>query len=576
MTAAGVPCVPGYHGPNQDPAFLAAEAQAMGFPVLIKAVKGGGGKGMRIATSASEFPAMLESARSESRSAFGDDAVLVERYIATPRHIEVQVFADGFGNCVALGERDCSVQRRHQKIIEESPAPLLDAGVRRDLWAKARAAALAVGYRGAGTVEFIVDTASGAFFFMEMNTRLQVEHPVTEMVAGVDLVHWQVLVASGQPLPLTQAQIEARLSGHAFEARIYAENPAAGFVPDSGRLLHLQTPTATPTVRIDGGFREGDELTTFYDPMIAKLIVKGETREAALAKLRLALAAYQVAGPSTNIEFLKTLAAHPAFVAGHVETGFIEKHGAELFAARPTPAEVYSQAALAVVLLSERSVPRPASSPPASDPFAALGSGVVGFAAGQHRRCVLLREDSSSSSSTGNSPSKPLTVAVELEQCGRDLYNIAVGDSTFAAVRAVQAETATPGKLKLLGYYAHMRAESTVVQDGDRLFVFQDGRQFRLGLAPPAWLEKLQGGGQDGGDPATARSVVAPMPCRVLKVHVHEGDVVARGQALAVIESMKMETVIRSPRDGVIAKVVHGQGVSVHTLTLTHTHTGQH
>ena len=567
MTAAGVPCVPGYHGPNQDAAFLAAEAQAMGFPVLIKAVKGGGGKGMRIATSASEFPAMLESARSESRSAFGDDAVLVERYIATPRHIEVQVFADGFGNCVALGERDCSVQRRHQKIIEESPAPLLDAGVRRDLWAKARAAALAVGYRGAGTVEFIVDTASGAFFFMEMNTRLQVEHPVTEMVAGVDLVHWQVLVASGQPLPLTQAEVEGRLGGHAFEARIYAENPAAGFVPDSGRLLHLQTPAATPTVRIDGGFRQGDELTTFYDPMIAKLIVKGETREAALAKLRLALAAYEVAGPSTNIEFLKALAAHPAFVAGRVETGFIEKHGAELFATRPTPAEVYSQAALALVLLSERSV-----RPPASDPFAALGSGVVGFAAGQHKRCVLLREDSSS---TGNSPPKPLTIAVELEQCGRDLYNIAVGDSTFAAVRAVQvqAETATPGKLKLLGYYAHMRAESTVVQDGDRLFVFQDGRQFRLGLAPPAWLERLQGGPDGGGDPAAARSVVAPMPCRVLRVHVREGDVVARDQALAVIESMKMETVIRSPRDGVIAKVVHGQGVSVHTPTLTLTHT---
>jgi len=539
MIAAKVPCVPGYHGPNQDPKFLAAQAEEIGFPVLIKAVKGGGGKGMRIATSAAEFPAMLESAKSESRSSFGDDTVLVERYITTPRHIEVQVFADKFGNCVALGERDCSVQRRHQKIIEESPAPLLDPEIRKDIWKKAQDAALAVGYQGAGTVEFIFDNDSGEFFFMEMNTRLQVEHPVTEMVTGVDLVYWQVLVASGQPLPLTQEQVEAQLNGHAFEARIYAENPEKGFIPDSGKLLHLQTPTATPTVRIDSGFRQGDELTTFYDPMIAKLIVKGETREAALAKLRLALNDYQVAGPSTNIEFLKTLAAHPNFIAGNVETGFIPKHHDELFTVKETPAEVYSQAALAIILSENRM-----ASP--SDPFSALGGG-IGFTGGLQRRSMLLDD-----------PNSPKPIAIELEQCGRDLYTITIGKKTFPAVKVVQ-EKATG---KLLGYYSHTRVESTVVRDGDKLFIFQNGKQFRLSIAEPAWLEKLRGP-KEG-----TNSVVAPMPCKVLRVDVQEGAMVKKDQALVVIESMKMETMIRSPYDGIVKKVVHGEGVSGGHTTL--------
>jgi 3-methylcrotonyl-CoA carboxylase alpha subunit len=533
MTSAGVPCVPGYHGAEQDPGFLAEQAEKIGFPVLVKAVKGGGGKGMRIATSAAEFPSMLESAKSESRSSFGDDTVLVERYITTPRHIEVQVFADNFGNCVALGERDCSIQRRHQKIIEESPAPLLDPEIRRDLWKKARDAALAVGYQGAGTVEFIFDNDTGEFFFMEMNTRLQVEHPVTEMVTGVDLVHWQVLVASGQPLPLTQEEVEAQLNGHAFEARIYAENPEKGFIPDSGKLLHLQTPVATPSVRIDSGFRQGDEITTFYDPMIAKLIVKGETREAALAKLRTALEDYHVAGPSTNIEFLKSLAAHPDFIAGDVETGFIPKHHDELFHVVDTPAEVYSQAALAI-FLSE-------STPPsAADPFSVLGGG-IGFTGGLQKRVFHFQEPNSSK-----------IVTVELEQLGRDLYNITAAGFNLPSVRL--AEDKATGKL--LGYYGHTRIESTVVRDEDKLFLFQHGKQFRLSIAQPSWLEKL------GGPKEGANSVVAPMPCKVLRVDVQEGETVKKDQALVVIESMKMETIIRSPHDGVVKKIVHSQGVS--------------
>jgi acetyl/propionyl-CoA carboxylase alpha subunit len=352
MTKAGVPCIPGYHGANQDPDYLKSEAANIGYPVLLKAVKGGGGKGMRIVNTEHEFFDQLESAKSEARNSFGDDVMLVEKYITTPRHIEVQVFADKHGNCVALGERDCSIQRRHQKILEESPAPHLKEEIRQDIWEKARQAALAVGYEGAGTVEFIFDNDSGEFFFMEMNTRLQVEHPVTEMVTGTDLVRWQLIVAEGGRLPLTQQEIEQRIKerGHAIEARIYAENPDMNFIPDSGLLLHLRTPTPSPTVRIDSGFIAGDEVSSHYDPMISKLIVQGPTREAAIQKLRAALEEYEVAGPITNIEFIKRMCVSPDFVAGDVETGYIQKHHAELFTPSPPPPEIFAQAALGLAL----------------------------------------------------------------------------------------------------------------------------------------------------------------------------------------------------------------------------------
>ncbi|KAI9882988.1 MAG: hypothetical protein M1823_005262 [Watsoniomyces obsoletus] len=356
MTAAGVPCIPGYHGTNQDPVVLQAEAAQIGYPVLLKAVKGGGGKGMRIVFQPEEFQEQLRSAQSEARNSFGDDGMLVEKYIRRPRHIEVQIFADKHGNCVALGERDCSVQRRHQKILEESPAPLLADEVRHDLWAKARAAALAVGYEGAGTVEFIFDNDTHEFFFMEMNTRLQVEHPVTEMVTGEDLVRWQFIVAEGGKLPLTQEEVEARIKqrGWGIEARIYAENPNMNFIPDSGRLIHVQTPKETEDVRIDAGFVQGDDVTAYYDPMISKLIVRGPTRQAALQRMSTALETYQVVGPKTNIDFLKRVCSHPEFIKGDVETSFIDKHREQLFAPRPASDEIFAQAALYLFLRQQQ------------------------------------------------------------------------------------------------------------------------------------------------------------------------------------------------------------------------------
>ena len=363
MTAAGVPCIPGYHGAEQDPAFLKERAAEIGYPVLIKAVKGGGRKGMRIVQDPAEFEAQLGSAKMEARNSFGDDVMLVEKYITTPRHIEVQVFADKHGNCVALGERDCSVQRRHQKILEESPAPHLPESIRQDIWDKARKAALAVGYEGAGTVEFIFDNDTGRFFFMEMNTRLQVEHPVTEMVTGEDLVRWQLIVAAGGKLPLTQEEVEKRIRqrGLAIEARIYAENPDMGFIPDSGKLLHLRTPNfVSESVRVDAGFAEGDEVSSYYDPMIAKLIVRGESRNEALQKLRAALESYEIAGPVTNIEFLKKMCMSPAFVAGDVETGYISKHHDELFQSQEIAPEVFAQAAIGLMFenpISTTSIP---------------------------------------------------------------------------------------------------------------------------------------------------------------------------------------------------------------------------
>ncbi|KAJ2627489.1 Methylcrotonoyl-CoA carboxylase subunit alpha, mitochondrial, partial [Coemansia sp. RSA 1694] len=383
MQAAGVPVVPGYHGDNQDAAFLQERAQEIGYPVLIKAVMGGGGKGMRIVHSPDEFAMMLASSRREAAKAFGDDKVLVEKYLATPRHVEVQVFADTLGNAVHLFERDCSVQRRHQKIIEEAPAPDLLPEVRRQLGEKAVAAAKAVQYVGAGTVEFIMDQATQQFYFMEMNTRLQVEHPVTEMVTGTDLVQWQLEVAAGNRLPQLQGDIAC--TGHAFEARIYAENPDAGFLPDTGRLVHVATPQPSADVRVETGVQAGDAISVHYDPMIAKLVVRGRDRAAALRVLRAALAEYEVAGVHTNIGFLRRLAQSPDFVAGLVETGYIDKHAAELFPAlaAPTP-EATAQAALAAAIDGNARL-----APSSGDPWAAVDSFRLGAPGGQTVRVAF-------------------------------------------------------------------------------------------------------------------------------------------------------------------------------------------
>ncbi|KAF2764024.1 3-methylcrotonyl-CoA carboxylase subunit alpha [Teratosphaeria nubilosa] len=540
MIEAGVPCIPGYHGAEQDPAHLAQQADKIGYPVLLKAVKGGGGKGMRIVTAPEEFQQQLDSAKSEARSSFGDDVMLVEKYITTPRHIEVQVFADQHGNALALGERDCSIQRRHQKILEESPAPNLPEEVRQDLWDKARQAALAVGYEGAGTVEFIFDNDSGDFFFMEMNTRLQVEHPVTEMVTGLDLVHWQILVAEGKPLPLTQAEVEQRIKerGHAIEARIYAEDPSMNFVPSTGRLLHLQKPVETESVRIDAGFVQGDEVSAHYDPMIAKLIVSGPDRRAALQKIERALEEYEIAGPITNIEFLKRCVASPAFMKGEVETGYIKKHYDELFARETVPDGVWSQAALALYQAEQlqQSPPRPT-----------LPVQTIGFGNAPQPREFHLIESSSDPQITNS------TVPVRVLQIGTDTFSVSVGPSnefrTVTCSYDAQANTLT-------SFYHNTRLSTTSIRDpeSNTLTLFQQGRQFRLQLATPKYLKEAL------GQKDVANSVLAPMPCKVLRVEVAEGDEVKKNQALVVVESMKMETVIRSPQDGKIAKVVHKAG----------------
>lgn len=541
MIEAGVPCIPGYHGSNQEPGFLRSEASKIGFPVLIKAVKGGGGKGMRIAMTADVFDDQLKSAKSEAMNSFGDDVMLVEKYITTPRHIEVQIFVDKHGGCVALGERDCSIQRRHQKILEESPAPNLDESVRHDLWKKARTAALAVGYEGAGTVEFIFDNNSGAFFFMEMNTRLQVEHPVTEMVTGEDLVHWQIIVAEGGKLPLSQEEIEAKIAdrGWAIEARIYAENPETNFTPDSGRLIHMQSPSITDTVRVDAGFIAGDQVSSHYDPMIAKLIVRGPDRKTAIQKLHSALEQYEIAGLVTNIEFLKAVCNHSSFVAAEVETGFISKHSDELFAKRPIAPEIYAQAALGLLFLEAEASQRYGGAP-----FDIPPSGFTTMAQ-QNFWCLLPNKTLASNETAEKS------VTIDVLDTG--LFDVTVSGTPFT-YRSVASSWDSKSR-KVTSFFPHTRLETRVIDDDEgNLTLFQQGQQFRLRCATPKWVEEAL------GIKDTAHSVLAPMPCKILRVEVKTGDRVEKDQVLVVIESMKMETVIRSPQDGIIARVVHQQG----------------
>ncbi|KAK3113655.1 hypothetical protein LTR53_008837 [Teratosphaeriaceae sp. CCFEE 6253] len=550
MEAAGVPCVPGYHGREQEPAHLQSEAEQMGYPVLIKAVKGGGGKGMRIVKESGDFAQQLDSAKSEARSSFGDDVMLVEKYITTPRHIEVQVFADAHGNCLALGERDCSIQRRHQKILEESPAPNLPEDIRQDLWSKARQAALAVNYRGAGTVEFIFDNDTGGFFFMEMNTRLQVEHPVTEMVTGLDLVAWQILVAEGSPLPLTQDEVEERIKarGHAIEARTYAEDPAMNFIPSTGILQHLRTPVPSKSVRIDAGFVQGDEVSPHYDPMLAKLIVSAPDRTAALQKMERALEEYEIAGVVTNIEFLKRVCASPGFVRGEVETGFIEKNRDELFAPRTVGEEVWMQAALGLWAAEDEAR--------RSGGGRALGSGttqqVLGWGGMARPREFRLME----MGSDPNAPA-PTPTTVSVLKTGKDTYEVAVNGREPVPVTS----TWHPSTNLLQTYFPHTRLDSTLIPShasthpNPTLTLFTHGTLHTLALAPPSWAEKALGLREVGN------SVLAPMPCKILRVDVEVGQVVEKGQVLVVVESMKMETTIRAPGRGKVRRVVGVGGI---------------
>ncbi|KAI8619235.1 carbamoyl-phosphate synthase L chain, ATP binding domain-containing protein [Chytriomyces sp. MP71] len=511
MEAAGVPCVPGYHGEEQDPEYLKSMADEMGYPVLIKAVKGGGGKGMRIVHNEEEFFEMLESSKREATKSFGDDTVLVEKYIIRPRHVEVQVFADAQGNAVYLFERDCSVQRRHQKVLEEAPAPGLSEDLRADLGNKAVAAAKAVNYVGAGTVEFILDTATDKFYFMEMNTRLQVEHPITEMITNTDLVEWQLQVASGNQVP--RLQHELAIDGWAFEARIYAENPDNNFMPDTGPFVH-------------------------YDPMISKLVVKGSDRTEALRVLRKALGELEVVGLNTNIEFLKRLSSHPEFIAGDVETGFIPKFYDDLFPApTATPATILAHAALC---LFSSQIPAAGTT---SDPWD-IGS-LTGF-----------RMNMTGGTRTIRFVENEVQVSVEVAtgKNGVGSYDVFVTDSTglrteFRGVTVLAFDAKDGGML--VANVGDRRVKGRAVKDGEKVHVFAEGTKTTLHLA--ADIVAVGTGGAVG-------SVKTPMPCKISSVNVAAGDEVAKGQTLIVLEAMKMEHVIKSPFDGIIKKVHYNVG----------------
>ncbi|KAG9100949.1 hypothetical protein FS749_011457 [Ceratobasidium sp. UAMH 11750] len=543
MTRAGVPCVPGYHGTDQSPAKLLQEAKSIGFPVLIKAVLGGGGKGMKIVYAADDFEDALASAQREATKSFGDSRVLVEKYIERPRHVEVQVFGDMKGEVVYLWERDCSVQRRHQKIIEEAPAPGLGEDIRQELGEKAVAAAKAVGYVGAGTVEFIFDNDTQQFYFMEMNTRLQVEHPITEMITQQDLVQWQLEVASGNPLPLQQHEIPR--IGHAFEARIYAENPRNNFMPDVGPLLHLTTPAPSESVRLEDGFEAGSQIEVFYDPLIAKLVVHGRDRTEALRVLRKALEEYHVVGLSTNIEFLHALASNKAFIEGDVETGFIKKHNDELFPpiVEPVP-ELLAQAALFVALRDQPVIPPLGN----TSPWATLST--RRFGGELHERRVLFHHESLADAPleatvTSLSPGK-YTVRIVTPTTNRTFENIS---ARLGAGSSTIIECALDNALYRTTIVPQPPAGTGLNTAPERLHVFHGGAKTVLSISPPKWLLSL---GNDLAKSVGGGSIRAPMPSVVVEVKVKVGDVVKKGDIVVVLESMKTETVLRASIGGAV------------------------
>lgn len=519
MVTAGVPVVPGYHGADQDAELLAGEAEKIGYPVLIKARAGGGGKGMRLVENPSDFPAALQGAQREGAASFGDPAVLVEKFIQQPRHIEIQVFGDAHGNVVHLFERDCSLQRRHQKVIEEAPAPDMTADMRAAMGKAAVEAAKAINYRGAGTVEFIVDGTNGlrpdGFWFMEMNTRLQVEHPVSEAITGLDFVELQLRVAAGAPLPFNQDDLT--ITGHAFEARIYAEDVPAGFLPATGTLKHLQFPEGADfgpgAVRIDSGVRPGDTISPWYDPMIAKLIVHGATRAEALASLERAISATQVAGTVTNLGFLRKLARHSGFKTGDVDTGLIGRDLDDL-AAQPVPCtRSRSLAALAAAGLDT-----------ARDPH-------TGYAhwAPAPQDVHLMNLDT------------PVTVRITTHGPGQ--FTTECDGNTHQIIHRDGGWWIDGGKVV-----------ASVLRSGDEVNVFW-GNTYRFNVPDP--LARGDAGGASGD------SIIAPMPGLVKHVAATPGQQVAEGDPLIVLEAMKMEHTLLAPRDGQVATLTVATGDQV-------------
>ncbi len=528
MEKAGVPVVPGYHEADQSPDVLKKAAGKIGYPVLIKAVAGGGGKGMRQVHAEADFDDALEGAMRESKAAFGDDRVLIEKYLTKPRHIEIQVFGDTSGNAVHLFERDCSLQRRHQKVVEEAPAPDMPLPLRKKMGEAAVKAAKAIGYVGAGTVEFIVDVSEGLqkadFYFMEMNTRLQVEHPVTEMITGHDLVEWQLRVAAGESLPVEQADLA--INGHALEVRLYAEDPSRNFLPSTGTLSRLRMGQGSPYVRVDTGVREGDEVTVHYDPMIAKLIVWDTDRPQALRRLRTALADCQIAGVNTNAAFLTGVAAHPAFVAGDLDTGFIERHSADLIPETgPMSDRVVALAALDQVL--RRGAQVQASTDASEDPFSPWGA-VNGWVMNDdaHETLQFLDGD------------QEIAVTVHYRADGFVL-DLPGG--------SVTAHGEIDGEGNLVADVDGGRAVAAVVQDGHTITVMSHGAAHRLTLHNPLDVGDLEDGA--GG------AVSAPMSGKIIQVLAAAGDKVKKGAPLIILEAMKMEHTLGAPSAGVIASI---------------------
>jgi len=529
MEAANVPVITGYHGEDQSLETLKSEADKIGFPVMIKAVRGGGGKGMRISMTADEFEAQLESAKREAMKSFGDEVMLLEKFVVDPRHVEVQVFGDQHGNYVYLFERDCSVQRRHQKIIEEAPGPGLSWEVRRKLGEAAVRAAKAVDYVGAGTVEFVMDKDLN-FYFMEMNTRLQVEHPVTEMITGTDLVEWQLKAAAGEKLPVTQDDVN--LNGWSFEARIYAEDPNNKFMPGAGPLDYFATPEPSEHVRIETGVRQNDEVSVHYDPMIAKLVVWGPDRNSALLKLRSCLSEFNVAGLSTNINFLMDLASHPEFIKGNVDTEFIPRHYDSLFKDRTPSSDKLCQAALALILTQNKAN---ALNP---DPFYSLSGARFNHSL---LRTVQLVHDGKQT---------PVTVINQ----GAGKYTFSVGGE----------ERLIEGKLVAKPETNHEELVFSNITDGtiskQRVLVtphgvtlFTNSGSYEFSLPVPKFLSATLSAAGLG-------DAVAPMPGVIEKVMVEDGASVSVGDPLVVMIAMKMEYVIKAPKTGMVKKVNHKVG----------------
>jgi 3-methylcrotonyl-CoA carboxylase alpha subunit len=526
MERAGVPVLAGYNGRAQSPKTLEQEATRLGYPLLIKPSAGGGGKGMRRVDRAADFAPALEGACREAAAAFGDARVILEKFLAQPRHIEVQVFADQQGHAVHLFERDCSIQRRHQKVIEEAPAPGLSAKLRAAMGRAAVAAARAIGYVGAGTVEFLVEDK--LFYFMEMNTRLQVEHPVTEMVTGLDLVDWQLRVAAGEALPCRQADLA--ITGHAIEARLYAEDPARDFLPAPGRLERLRFPKTGRQLRIDSGVREGDEISHYYDPMIAKLIVAGKDRPAALARLARALAATEISGVATNLAFLRRIAAHADYRAGLIDTVFVERHGEALLPANGPVDGGVSDEALALVSLAvllRRDAEARAAARVSGDPFSPWQE-TDGWRLNTERLSLLRFEGIK----------EPIEVLVHP---GPESVRLGLGDKEVMAAGRLSPDGTLEASLDGQAFSASLRWH------GVDLELEVAGERHRLRLHDPL----AAGTGQEAG----SNRLIAPMPGKVVQVHVAPGDRVARGDALMALEAMKMEHTIVAPVDGLVAAV---------------------